>query len=352
MWLKSYHGAAFAVKMNTLCPLPFMTRPTEKVSAAGGKRKQRASKKRGSVKNAGSTLLNPAKLKQLYSTMLRCRLIEEKARLLGDQDKLPKWQRVVAQREASEVGAIIDLLPGDFVAPRRRDLASSFILSTPLKKILEQAAAGAAEHTRTQYSPRRDRSNASMIAGPLALAARLNMGTGVALIYKMQEKPNVVVAFSGDDSMALTSWREAVSFAVAHKLPIVLVVQNDLWAESAGPQAPMRSLVSPEQTNGLPTFAVDGADVVAVYRVAQEAIRRARQGHGPTLIECKTHRWTSYSGFAPATHPPTEDPGGNRPDPISTMEEYLKQKGLWSEAWKERLLKSFRKQLDAAAKLA
>lgn len=282
--------------------------------------------------------------------MLRCRLIDEKARLLSEQEKPAMNQRVVARREASEVGAIIDLLPGDFVAPRRRDLASSFVLGMPLKQIFAQAFSLPTAQTRSRYSLH-EGSAPNMIAGPLAMAARLNIGTGIALVYKMQEKPSVVVAFSGDDSMALASWREAVSFAAMHKLPIVHVVQNDLWAESAGPQAPMKNLVAPEQADGIPAFTVDGADVVAVYRVAQEAIRRARQGHGPTLIECKTNRWTSYSGFAPAQHPPTEDPG-NRPDPISTMETYLKQKGLWSDAWKQRLLKSFRKHLDAAAKLS
>ena len=325
-----------------------MTRSIKKATAAG--KRQPVLKKSGSNQNGGSALLSPAKLKQLYSTMLQCRLIEEKARLL-EQDKLAKKQRAATQREASEVGAVIDLLAGDFVAPRRRDLASSFVLGMPLKQVFMQSFAQPDKDPRASHSLRKGRATPNMIGGPLAMAARLNIGTGVALIYKMQEKPNVVVVFSGDDSMALASWREAVNFAVQHKLPIVHVVQNDLWAESAGPQAPMKNLVAPEHADGLPTFAVDGADVVAVYRVAQEAIRRARQGHGPTLIECKTQRWTSYSGFAPATHPPSENPGGTRPDPLTTMEIYLKQKGLWSDAWKQRLLKSFRQQLDAAAKL-
>src|SRR5262245_28346250 len=114
-----------------------MTRSIKKASNAAGKR-QPVPKKSGSNQNGGSALLSPAKLKQLYSTMLRCRLIEEKARLL-EQDKLAKKQRAAAQREASEVGAVIDLLPGDFVAPRRRDLASSFVLGVPLKQIFIQS---------------------------------------------------------------------------------------------------------------------------------------------------------------------------------------------------------------------
>jgi pyruvate dehydrogenase E1 component alpha subunit len=142
-----------------------------------------------------------------------------------------------------------------------------------------------------------------------------------------------------------------VDFAVTHKLPIVHVVQSDVWTEPPDP----RLLVALKDTdnaghdNGIPTLSVDGNDVVAVYRVAQEAIRRARQGHGPALIECKTQRWPAPAAVSPMT----EGPGsGMSEDPILRMETYLKQKGLWSDAWKQRLVKSFTRQLDAAEKFA
>jgi pyruvate dehydrogenase E1 component alpha subunit len=180
------------------------------------------------------------------------------------------------------------------------------------------------------------------------MAARLNISTGVALVYKMQKRPGVVVAFSGNDSMALASWQEAMDFAVANKLPIVHVVQDDLGGESANPQGRSSADTSADDI-GMPTLIVDGNDVVAVYRVAQEAIRRAREDHGPTLIACKTHRWPGYSGIAPAQHRP---PSGKPDDPISRMEAYLAQKGLWSEPWKQKLVSAFRKQLDAAAQFA
>jgi TPP-dependent pyruvate/acetoin dehydrogenase alpha subunit len=187
-----------------------------------------------------------------------------------------------------------------------------------------------------------------IISGAAAMAARLNIGTGVALSFKTHRKPGVVVIFSGDDSMALASWRETVDFAVAHKLPVVHVVQDDLGGESAN--SAIQSTTGATGSSRIPTLIVDGNDVVAVYRVTQEAIRRAREGHGPTLIECKTHRWPGYSGIAPAHHPPSsgKHAGGKADDPIISMEAYLTQKGLWSEAWKQELVKAFRKRLDAA----
>jgi pyruvate dehydrogenase E1 component alpha subunit len=104
--------------------------------------------------------------------------------------------------------------------------------------------------------------------------------------------------------------------------------------------------------NGIPTLVVDGNDVVAVFRVAQEAIRRAREGHGPSLIECKTQRWPTPLA-TPKPNPSIQSPGSRPPDdPICCMETYLEKKGLWSEAWKERLVSSFTKQLDAAEAFA
>jgi TPP-dependent pyruvate/acetoin dehydrogenase alpha subunit len=174
----------------------------------------------------------------------------------------------------------------------------------------------------------------------------------VALAYKTQNKQNVVVAFSGDDSTALGSWHEAVDFAVANKLPIVHVVQHDVWTEPPDPRllVAVKDMDNMPQDGGIPTLAVDGNDVVAVYRVAQEAIRRARQGHGPALIECKTYRSPTQTGTAQAQNPVTQ--AEDSTDSISSMETYLRQKKLWSDAWKDRLVSSFGKQLDAAQSFA
>lgn len=295
-----------------------------------------------------ASLLSPDKLKQLYTKMLHCRMIEEEASQLFKETGAARHRRVVGGHEASEVGAIIGLQARDCVAPRRRDLVASFILGAPLKLVLAQIHAHLANPTSPRISARHRPEAPLIIAGAPAMVARLNISTGVALAYRMQKKPGVVVVFSGDDSMSLASWHEAVDFAVAHKLPIVHVVQDDLGGDSANPKRESSTDTSAGDI-GMPTLIVDGNDVVAVYRVAQEAIRRAREGHGPTLIACKTHRWPGYSGIAPAQHRP---PSGKSDDAIPRMEAYLAQKDLWSEPWKQKLVSAFRKQLDAAVHFA
>ena len=79
--------------------------------------------------------------------------------------------------------------------------------------------------------------------------------------------------------------------------------------------------------NSLPVIEVDANDVVAIYRVSQEAIRRAREGHGPTLI---------VTNIAP----------GSADDPLEFMEQYLRARRLWSDAWKQKVVKDFSAELS------
>jgi pyruvate dehydrogenase E1 component alpha subunit len=294
-------------------------------------------------------LLNSGKLKRLYSAMLRCRMLEERAQVLLDEGEFNRAHQMRIGSEAAEVGAMLDLQPKDCVSCGRRDVVAGFIRGAPLADVLAQLL------TRSQtsgsngaYPPAPMESIVGIVPCPSTLAARMNVSTGVALAYKMQKKPHVVMVFSGDDATALSSWRESVAFATARKLPVVHVVLDDLGDESVTSRPHPIMQNSDSSIDTIPRLIVDGTDAVAVYRVAQEAIRRARQGHGPALIECKTRRWVGHSDVAPAPSPANANHDFNSSDPLFSMEAYLKQRGLWSDALKERLVRSFTKEFDSA----
>jgi TPP-dependent pyruvate/acetoin dehydrogenase alpha subunit len=305
---------------------------------------------------AFSKLLGSKKLKQLYSTMLRCRMVQERVHLLSSQGRFAGNHSGGGGLEAVEVGVLIDLLPKDFISCGHRDLIAGYIRGAPLEELFRQLLAEEPAPGSREPAPiNTGQGAAGILAGACTLAARTNISAGVALAFKMQKKPHVVVAFSGDDATVLNSWRESIQFAVGHKLPIVHVVQNDLGTEPAGPklQTPRRDTGIPSSAFGIPTLVVDGTDVVAVYRVAQEAIRRAREGHGPALIECKSQRWVGHSEVGPP-RPSSSSHNQNpkSPDPLAFMEIYLRQRGVWSEAWKDRLANTFKRQLEAAVRSA
>ena len=131
----------------------------------------------------------------------------------------------------------------------------------------------------------------------------------------------------------------AMALAAMQKLPIVCLVESsfDSRAESHVPPIPSDS--HGVGSGYYPKIAVDGSDVVAVFRVAQEAIRRAREGHGPALIECMTARSNeaekNSGGKKPAQH--------TAQDPLPFMEKYLRRRDLWSAEWSRRMIKEFTK---------
>ena len=135
--------------------------------------------------------------------------------------------------------------------------------------------------------------------------ASLGAGLGVALVYQKKSRRLITLAYITDGP-----YQEAVGYAAKNKLPVVFVMSGPVSSK-----------------NALPVIEVDASDVVAIYRVSQEAIRRAREGHGPTLI---------VTNILP----------GSANDPLEFMERYLRTRRLWSDAWKQQVMKDFHSELD------
>jgi pyruvate dehydrogenase E1 component alpha subunit len=304
----------------------------------------------------GASPLSEDTLKRLYSYMLKCRMVEERARLLFRQGKFAGNYYAAVGQEATEVGATIDLEPEDTIAPSHRNFVTNIMKGTPLKAMFAQLYARRTSPDQGRSSPAHcGYAPTNVITPASTIAAQLNIGTGVALAYKVQKKPNIVVALSGEGSTSLGFWHEAVNFAGVHRLPIVYILENNLWAESVNVrlQTAVEDLSTKAQAYGFPGITVDGNDVVAVYRVAREAIARARQGGGPTLIECKTYRWYGHSEIDPAKYrAPEEVEYWKSRDPIPAMERYLKERNSWSDAWKQQLTDEFNREIDEAIDFA
>jgi TPP-dependent pyruvate/acetoin dehydrogenase alpha subunit len=304
----------------------------------------------------GGAPLNPDLLKRLYYYMVKCRMVEERARLLFRQGKFAGNYYAAVGQEATEVGATIDLLPEDTIAPSHRNFVTHIMKGTPLKFMYAQLYARKTSPDQGRSSPAHcGYAPLNVITPASTIAAQLNIGTGTALAYKMQKKTNIVVALSGDGSTSLGFWHEALNFAGVQKLPIVFVVENNLWAESVSTklQTAVEDLSVKAQAYGFPGITVDGNDVVAVYRVCYEARERARQGYGPTLVECKTYRWYGHSEIDPAKYRrPEELEYWKSRDPIPAMQRYLRERNLWTDEWSRQITEEITKEIDEAVQFA
>jgi TPP-dependent pyruvate/acetoin dehydrogenase alpha subunit len=304
----------------------------------------------------GAEPLSEDTLRRLYSYMLKCRMVEERARVLFRQGKFAGNYYAAVGQEATEVGATMDLLPEDTVAPAHRNFVTNIMKGTPLRFMYAQLYARKSSPDQGRSSPAHcGYAPLNVITPSSTIDAQLAIGTGVALGYKMQKKPNVVIAPHGEGATSLGFWHEALNFAGVHKLPIVYLLENNLYAESVNVklQTAVEDLSVKAQAYGFPGITVDGNDIVAVYRAARRAVERARRGEGPTLIECKTYRWYGHSEIDPAKYrSPEEVEYWKSRDPIPAMERHLQEQGLWSDDWKQELIDQITQEIDEAVEFA
>jgi TPP-dependent pyruvate/acetoin dehydrogenase alpha subunit len=300
--------------------------------------------------------VDAALLRRLYAYMLKCRMVEERIRLLYRQGRFAGNYFAAVGQEATEVGATVDLLPEDTIAPSHRNFVTHIMKGTPLPLMFAHIYGRKASPDQGRSAPAHcGYAPLNIITPASTIAAQLNIGTGVALAYKMQRKPNIVVALSGEGSTSLGFWHEAVNFAGVHKLPIIFVVENNGYAESVpvALQTAVENISVKARAYGIPGITLDGNDVIAVYLATREAIHRARSGEGPMLLECKTYRWYGHSEIDPAKYrDPAELEYWKSRDPIPTMERYLQSQNLWSDQWKEELMADINREIDDAITFA
>ncbi len=262
--------------------------------------------------------------------MVKCRMLAERI-----QQSKHKQAHPIAGQEATLVGAGAHLLPQDFIALEHGGFLASLIKGTPLPVILsriEQSLTNNGSGSTVPYLP---------VAGDTETRS---VAKGIALAQEQKGKGTAILMFGTHEPSAPGFEPAAMTLAAMQKLPIVCLVESsfDSRAESHVPPIPSDS--HGVGSGYYPKIAVDGSDVVAVFRVAQEAIRRAREGHGPALIECMISRSSGTE----------KDSGGKKPaqhtaqDPLSFMEKYLRRRDLWSSEWSRRIIREFTKELDEA----
>jgi pyruvate dehydrogenase E1 component alpha subunit len=129
----------------------------------------------------------------------------------------------------------------------------------------------------------------------------------MALAFKMRREPRVAMTFFGEGSTANGQWHEALNFAGVHRLPVVFVLENNQFAYSTPNE--LEFAVDPLQRAegyGLQGVEVDGNDVEAVFGAASAAAELAREGGGPTLIECHTMRMHGHGAHDDMSYVPKE----------------------------------------------
>lgn len=184
------------------------------------------------------------------------------------------------------------------------------------------------------------------------VGAGLPVAVGAGLSAQLDGRRQVSVSFFGDGAANIGAFHEAMNLAQVWKLPVIFVCENNLYGEFSHIRhtTPYEDLVIRAAGYAMATSLVDGNDVLAVYNGAVQAVDRARDGGGPTFIECKTYRHRGHSRTDPAKYrDPAEVEAWLRRDPLTLYRAELIAAGLMSEGEAERIVLATRADAKAAA---
>jgi TPP-dependent pyruvate/acetoin dehydrogenase alpha subunit len=270
----------------------------------------------------GFSLISNEKLLEIYATMLKCRMLEERIHAISKPGKAATSKVHIA----AIAGAAIDLLPGDTLAPSQGAWAPCFAKGLQLATIF-------ASTLGRKAAPRPSYSSLNLIPPSYSTAKQLEYALEAAAGFKSKRSKNVVTFFSGDTAGGESELDAAIKLAGKKKLPVLFVHETKADADLEIERA---------KGYGVPGVAVEDDDAVAVYRVSTEALAHARRGNGPTLIACR--QWQFGEGASAKRR--------SAKHPISKMETYLGTKGLFSKRFKANVIAEFSRELDAAVKAA
>ncbi|WP_368503870.1 thiamine pyrophosphate-dependent dehydrogenase E1 component subunit alpha [Alkalihalophilus sp. As8PL] len=302
--------------------------------------------------------LSDEKVLEMYETMLLARKIDERMWLLNRAGKIPFVISCQGQ-EAAQVGAAFALdSDKDYILPYYRDMGVVLTFGMTAKDLMLSAFAKAEDPNSggRQMPGHFGQKKNRIVTGSSPVTTQVPHAVGIALAGKMQGEDFVTFTTFGEGSSNQGDFHEGANFAGVHKLPVILMCENNKYAISV----PIEKQLACEKVSdraigyGMPGVTVDGNDPLAVYAAVKEAAERGRNGDGPSLIETVSYRLTPHSSDDDdrAYRPREEVEEAKKLDSILTFAEYLREVGLLTDESYEEMEKRIAKIVNEATEYA
>ena len=236
-------------------------------------------------------------LKRLYRTMRLIRTFELKVEALRTSGRLQGSAHLYVGQEAVATGVCAQLNADDSVASTHRGHGHAIAKGVDVARMMAELYG---RTTGTNKGKGGSMHIADTSVGMLGATGIVGAGTpialGAALSAKTRKTQQVSVAFFGDGAMGQGPIYECLNMAAIWKLPMIFICENNGYAESTSAEYALstRDLARRAESFEVPASVVDGQDVFDVYRHMGKAVRRARDGGGPTFLECKTYRYYGH----------------------------------------------------------
>ncbi|HTK09640.1 MAG TPA: pyruvate dehydrogenase (acetyl-transferring) E1 component subunit alpha [Ktedonobacteraceae bacterium] len=289
--------------------------------------------------------LSPERFVQLYRAMQLARAFSYKIVALQRQGRATTFGPLLGQ-EATSVGLAAPLQPQDWLTTSYRELASLLVKGIPLQTLVYSFRGFAAAYPAEVHC----------LPIQIVIGTQMLHAVGLAMAAKIAGEPAVAVGVCGDGATSEGDFNEALNFAGVFQAPAVLVVQNNGWAISVPRehQSAASTLAARGAGFGVPSVLVDGNDILAVYAVMQQAVERARAGHGPTLIEALTYRMGAHTTADDPTRyrDPAEVEAWRAKDPIIRFRRFLLDRGILDDELDRQLLTEVETEINEAVSAA
>lgn len=274
------------------------------------------------------------KLLELYSKMTAIRAFDERALKLQRQGRLGTYPQIIGQ-EATQIVPACCLLPKDWLVPTYRGQGAYFARGMQLRySLLYWGGDDRGVRFPTE-------NNDLIFAIPVG--SHMTQAAGLAWAEKLKKTNAVALCWLGDGASSKGDFHEALTFAGVHKLPLIMLIENNQWAISLprAQQCAAETLAQKAWGYGAHGLQVDGNDALAVFRAVSEAVARGRRGEGPSVVECLTYRLGHHTTADDATRYRTNEEveGWKKKDPLARFQKYLLDKGFLDAAAVASILK-------------
>jgi acetoin:2,6-dichlorophenolindophenol oxidoreductase subunit alpha len=300
--------------------------------------------------------LTNEQLVKMYTTMVKIRTFENRVAELFADGKIPGFVHLYVGEEAVATGVCANLTDKDYITSTHRGHGHLIAKGGDIKLMMAELFG-----KKTGYCKGKGGSMhiADLDLGIMGANGIVGGGpplaSGAALACQYLGTDSVAVCFFGDGASNQGTTHEAMNLATCWKLPVVFVNENNMYGISS---CTLNSMCVPNIADraaayDMPGVVVDGNDVIAVYEAAAEAIARARQGKGPSLIECKTYRHRGhFEGDACTYRDEAELEEWKEKDPIPRLEQKLLEMELLTGGGIEEIRSTLAKDLVAAERFA
>ncbi|KUO41292.1 MAG: pyruvate dehydrogenase (acetyl-transferring) E1 component subunit alpha [Candidatus Hadarchaeum yellowstonense] len=295
-----------------------------------------------------------------YKTMVKIRRFEEKVSELFAKGKIPGFLHLSIGQEAVPAGMRNVVKKGDYLISTHRAHGHMIAWGLDLSKMFAELFGKETGYNRGRGGSMHicDPNSGALFASAIVGAGTV-IATGSGLSAKLRKTDQVTICFMGDGATEEGTFHEGLNLAAIWKLPVVFVVENNMYAISMCVKNAMlcEKISDRAKAYGMPGITVDGNDVLAVHKAFKDAVKRARDGGGPTLIECLTYRhhghWEGDPDYTAEVYRKREEvQEWLKRDPIKIFEIKLKEMGVLNQQIIEKIEKEIQVEIEEAVKYA